>query len=179
MARESVKIVDKSLRLAYKRMRAELSGKRRNPVVSKFKARKAKLLDDPWLFGGIDEKGRTGVWPSNARNTVWRKMRDHFGTFGVVEKHSKAITEGDRRKWLMVEPGTLRQNVRVGHSPKKSQFFISAPGTGKYAYMHLFGKAGAFPARPWGVWTIKDVQYLVHLLEKWGAQFGDALKRAA
>jgi hypothetical protein len=153
-------------------MERQLKGKRTWKDMTKFKKYKTAIRHDPWKKRGIDDRNRPGAWAPNAISTAKRKAKKHLG----IERMSrKDVTYFHRVRWLMRETGATHKGVKVSWSKKKSQFAISVKAVGnRYAYMHLYGKPGMFPARPWGVWTFQDIRYLEKLLIKWGTNLGKA-----
>jgi len=166
----TVKIVDQELRNAFKRMESEMKGRRNWKEMSKFTKYKKSIIHEPWAKRGIDENNRPGAWKINTVSTAKRKAKQHLG---IKRMKSSEVTYYHRIRWLMRDSGTLYDAVRVGFSKKKCEFAISAGRAGsKYAYMHLYGKPGMFPPRPWGVWTTQNMNYLAGLLAKWGSNLG-------
>jgi hypothetical protein len=164
------RIVDRDLRARFTRMEKQLKGQRNWKEMTKFRKYKKGLLDEPWKKRGIDEEGRPGAWAPNAISTAKRKAKKHLG---LKRMKSSEVTYFHRVKWLMRKSGATKENVRVGFSKKRMQFTGAAGRAGsKYAYMHLHGKPGKFPARPWFVWTNPDLRYLAKLTSRWGGNLG-------
>ena len=120
MARETVKIIDKDLRLSFKRLAAQASGKRAWREMSAFNRIKNKDVDEQWQKNGIDETGRTGVWPKLSPLTIRRRR---YGPKGVGRnvwtEIAAQIKPGSEQ--ILQETGKLRESVKSVWTKKKRQ----------------------------------------------------------